>query len=73
MTWDARIKQEASGFQRRCSACNEMLALAAYLAGCTRERVTAPSRRSSLDMSSFFAYAVGFIAWAVIPALRGWL
>jgi hypothetical protein len=50
-----------------------MLAVAAYLEGHIGIGITAPSRRSSLAMSSLSVYALGFIAWAVIPALRGWL
>jgi hypothetical protein len=52
MNWDARIKHEASGFQRRCSVSNEMLAVAAYLEGRTGEGITAPRRRPSLAMPS---------------------
>ena len=73
MTWHARIVQEGWGFERRCSACKEMLAAAAYLEGHTGKGITAPSRRSSLARFSSSVYALGFIAWAVIPALRGWL
>lgn len=73
MTWHARIVQEGWGFERRCSACKEMLAVAAYLERRTGECSTAPSRRSSIEMASCSVYVIGFIAWAVIPALRGWL
>lgn len=73
MTWYARILEEAIGLERHCPAYNEVLAVAAYLERRTGECITAPNRRSSIEMASFSVYVIGFIAWAVIPALRGWL
>lgn len=71
MTWDARIKQDLSGFKRRCSASKEMLALADYLEGCPGERLAGQSCFPLL--SAIFVLCLGFIVWEMIPAARGWI